>query len=344
MVRIRQALAVVAVLAAVLGAWSLSSRATPRGPVAAVRAVESVAVTVGDMERAVDFYTKVLLFEQVRDGEVSGEPHERLHGLPGARARVVRLRLGAEHLDLVEHVTPRGRPVPLDSRSNDHWFQHVAIIVNDMDQAYAWLRRHKVRPASPEPQRLPDWNPDAAGIRAFYFHDPDGHALEILQFPPGKGDARWQRPGPSVFLGIDHTAIVVADTDRSLALYRDVLGMRVAGRSENHGPEQARLNNVAGAHLRITTLRAAAGPGVELLEYLAPRDGRPLAADARANDLVAWQTRLIVGDASGARASLAGRFTFLSPTVVTQTAAGLPFAHAFTGRDPDGHLLLLGTR
>ena len=97
-----------------------------------------------------------------------------------------------------------------------------------MDQAYLWLRRHHVPHVSPEPQRLPDWNRNAAGIRAFYFKDPDDHVLEILQFPPDKGDPRWQRPSDMVFLGIDHTAIVVADTDRSVAFYRDVLGLRVA--------------------------------------------------------------------------------------------------------------------
>ena len=78
-----------------------------------------------------------------------------------------------------------------------------------------------------------------------------------------------------LFLGIDHTAIVVWDTDASLKFYRDLLGMHVAGESENYGTEQEHLNNVFGAHLRITALRGASGPGIELLEYLAPRDGRP---------------------------------------------------------------------
>ena len=52
-------------------------------------------------------------------------------------------------------------------------------------------------------------------------------------------------------------AIVVADTDVSLAFYRDALGMRVAGSSENYGSEQEHLNNIFGARLRITALRAA---------------------------------------------------------------------------------------
>src|SRR5205085_5189828 len=70
----------------------------------------------------------------------------------------------------------------VDARSNDRWFQHVAIIVSDIDRAYQWLREHKVQHASPGPQLLPAWNPNAGGIRAFYFRDPDGHPLEVLWF------------------------------------------------------------------------------------------------------------------------------------------------------------------
>jgi catechol 2,3-dioxygenase-like lactoylglutathione lyase family enzyme len=198
-----------------------------------------------------------------------------------------------------------------------------------------------VEHASPAPQRLPDWNPNAGGIRAFYFKDPDGHPLEILWFPPGKGDARWQRPGDQLFLGIDHTAIVVADTERSLACYRDTLGLRVVGSSENHGPEQERLNNVFGARLRITTLRAVAGPGVELLEYLTPRDGRPAPADARANDLAHWQTRLVVSDAKAAHRAVRNGACgeTISGSVVALGEPRLGFARGTLLRDPDGHAL-----
>ena len=123
--------------------------------------------------------------------------------------------------------------------------------------------------ASSGPQLLPAWNPNAGGIAAFYFRDPDGNHLEVLHFPDGKGDPKWHRKSERLFLGIDHTAIVVADTDESLGFYRDALGLRVAGASENYGPEQERLNNVFGARLRITALRAARGPGVELLDVVA---------------------------------------------------------------------------
>ena len=82
------------------------------------------------------------------------------------------------------------------------------------------------------PATSADWNPDAGGIEAFYFKDPDGNHLEVLEFPEGKGDPKWHRPGDELFLGIDHTAVVVGDTDSSLAFYRDALGLGAAGDGE----------------------------------------------------------------------------------------------------------------
>jgi catechol 2,3-dioxygenase-like lactoylglutathione lyase family enzyme len=293
-----------------------------------VGAVAAVGMTVSDMERSLAFYTDVLGFEAAGDVEVEGAAYDTLYDVFPVRMRVVRLRLGREDLVLTEYVTPRGRPVPDDARSNDRWFQHVAVVVRDMDAAYARLRAHRVAHVSPSPQRLPGWNREAAGIRAFYFRDPDGHPLELIWYPPGRGDPRWQGATGPLFLGVDHTAIAVGDTDASLAFYRDRLGLRVVGGSHNHGPEQERLNAVRGARLRITTLRAPAGPGIELLEYVTPRTGRPYPADARPNDLVHWQTRLQVSgadalDALGAAVRLPDRT--------------LGISRALLLRDPDGH-------
>jgi catechol 2,3-dioxygenase-like lactoylglutathione lyase family enzyme len=256
-----------------------------------VTGVDSVGITVSDMDRVLPFYTNTLPFEVVSDQEVAGDEFEHLVGVFGARARVVRLKLGDEFLELTDYLAPEGRPVSVDSRSNDRWFQHIAIIVSDMDKAYAHLRQHKVQHASTGPQTIPAWNKGAAGIRAFYFRDPDNHNLEILWFPPGKGAEKWHKID-RLFLGIDHTAIVVSDTEASLKFYRDKLGFKVAGESENYGTEQEHLNNVFGARLHITSLRAEHGPAIEFLEYLAPHDGRPYPLDSRANDAWHWQTKL----------------------------------------------------
>src|SRR6059058_2996801 len=299
--RHRQSVSLVWVLSLVLAVPQFfRQQALGQQSPALVGGVDAIGITVSDMDRAVDFYSKVLTFEKVSDAEVAGENYEHLEGVFGLRMRVVRMRLGDEFIELTEYLVPKGRPIPVDSRSNDRWFQHIAIIVSDMDKAYAQLRQAKVQHASSGPQRLPDWNKNAAGISAFYFKDPDEHPVEILQFPPDKGAAKWHRTDSKLFLGIDHTAIVVWDTDASLKFYRDLLGMRVAGESENYGTEQEHLNNVFGAHLRITALRGDSGPGVELLEYLAPRDGRPYFSDLHANDLAFWQTHIITKSSSSA--------------------------------------------
>jgi catechol 2,3-dioxygenase-like lactoylglutathione lyase family enzyme len=292
-------------------------------------------MTVESLDRSVAFFTGILGFERVSQTELAGRPYELLHGVFGARMRVARLRLGDEQVELTEYLAPRGRVYPADTRGNDRWFQHIAVIVSDIDAAYARLRAHGVAHASTGPQRLPDSNPNAGGIAAYYFRDPDGHFLEILAFPPGKGLAQWQRKD-ALFLGIDHTAIVVAATDAALAFYRDALGLQVVGGSENHGEEQEHLNNVFGARLRITTLRAPKGPGIELLEYLAPRDGRPTPLDLKANDLAHWQTTVAAGNIGALLANQHGG-GLVSPSIVPVDAPELRFARGLMIRDPDGH-------
>jgi catechol 2,3-dioxygenase-like lactoylglutathione lyase family enzyme len=192
------------------------------------------------------------------------------------------------------------------------------------------------------PQLLPVYLTNAAGIRTFYFRDPDNHFLEVLQFPPDKGDVKWHRGGDRLFLGIDHTAIVVGDTEDSLKFYRDTLGMHIAGESENYGTEQEHLNNVFGAHLRITSLRSAAGPGIELLEYLTPRDGRAMPADSHTDDLWSWQTTVVTQDAAAtAHALRAVKFSGVSADPILLSTTGLGFTKALVARDPDGHLIRL---
>ena len=309
-----------------------------------VTAVDTIGMTVSDMDRAVAFYTSVLTFQKVADVEVQGRNYELMEGVFGARMRVVRLRLGDETIELTEYLAPKGRLIPSDLRPNDLAFQHIAIIVSDMNGAYARLRAAGVEHASTGPQRLPDWNKNAGGISAFYFRDPDRHFLEILHFPADKGLQKWHRTD-RLFLGIDHTAIVVSDTDRALSFYRDTLQLTIAGESENFDTEQEHLNNVFGARLRITALRAKDGPGIELLEYLAPRTGRRAPEDLQANDIAHWQTTLMTDGIEDVFDRAAQRlFALVSPVAVTLPASDLGLKRVVLVRDPDGHGVRLATK
>ncbi len=315
----------------------------PRKPILGLRVkeVDSIGLTVHDMDAELKFFTEVLPFNIVSDEEIVGEDFEELFGVFGCRVRVVRLQLGNEFISLNQFLAPRGRPIPVDSKSNDGWFQHIAIVVSNMEEAYAHLRKHNVEHASTGPQTLPDWNPNAGGIKAFYFKDPEGHVLEIIWFPDGKGNPKWQGQ-KDLFLGIDHTAIAVSDTEKALRFYRDFLGMTVAGESENYGPEQERLNNVFGARLRITGLKAESGPGIELLEYLAPSNGLPYPVSTSMNDLWSWRTRLVVESSDAVvRAAKSSSVDFVSPGSVEIVDDEIGIDRGVTLAGPFGHRMIL---
>jgi catechol 2,3-dioxygenase-like lactoylglutathione lyase family enzyme len=292
--------------------------------------VGAIGMTVSNMDQSIAFYRNVLTFKKVSDNEFTDAAFDQLEGVFAARVRIVDLRLGDETLRLTQYLTPQGRSLPSDSHSNDLWFQHIAIVVRDMDAAFARLDAFRVPPISSAPQTLPSWNHAAAGIRAFYFRDPDNHSLELIYFPQGKGNPRWQQPSTALFLGIDHTAIAVADTERSLRFYRDTLGFHIVGSSENYGTEQDHLNHISGSRVRITSLRVSSGPGIEFLQYLKPNGGRPYPPDEQPCDIVHWQTVILVDSAST-----------LPSKAVDTTKLPVGGEKAVLVRDPDGHALQL---
>ena len=290
-------------------------------------------MTVSNMERSVAFFSNVLTFEKVSDEEVAGSEYEKLQGVFGLRMRIVRMRLGGEEIELTEYLAPRGRPVPADSRSNDRWFQHVAIIVSDMDAAYARLRQHGVEHASPEPQRLPDWNPEAGGIKAFYFKDPDGHPLEILEFPAGKGRSEVARAEPAAVPWHrphrDRRRRYRDEPDTSTGTFWAFASLV---RATNYGPEQERLNNVFGARLHITALRA---PPVRASSSwsISPRNGRP-AAGIQANDLAHWETTITTADSSQAFEQFLRQRVFLVSPGVGGPAGDAAYSKGHPGARP----------
>lgn len=308
---------------------------------AQVNKVAAIGITVKDMSRAEKFYEEVLGFKKIAEQEYSGAAYEKLEGIFGLHSRVLKLQLGDEFIELTDYLTAGGRSIPEDQKSNDLFFQHIAIVVSDMDKAFAQLKKHNVEFVSTAPQTLPITNVAAAGIKAFYFHDADNHNLELIYFPKGKGNPKWQNFKNKIFLGIDHTAIGVSSTENSQKFYSDILGIERKGDSWNSGTEQEHLNNVEGASLHITGFRAAEGPGVEFLQYLKPGPGKMYPADTRADDIWFWQTTLFTNDAASLYNKLkAANYTFVSKELVLDDENGVS-TKSFIVRDPDGHAMLI---
>lgn len=305
--------------------------------------VNEVTITVSNLDKILPFYTDVLPFK-VRDRfNIPADKSSTIFNLSynSSSIKAVRLYLGDESLVLQEFVNTTERPIPPDSKSNDLWFQHIAIVVSDMNKAYQILKKNNVTHVSASPQTLPDYIPAASGIKAFYFRDPDGHNLELIYFPKNKGNPKWHKKNNSLFLGIDHTAIGVSNTPESKLFYEN-LGLKLAGKSENYGKEQEHLNQVFGARLEISGFVAHKGIGIEFLDYIAPPGGRPFPENSKPNDLWHWHTSVSVKNLEDIYSKLKKTDTkIISKEIVYHSKNTLKGTKSLLVRDPDGHAILL---
>lgn len=260
-------------------------------------AVCAFRMTTGDPERLVRFYQE--LGFTADDREVIPAEEISLLGLRCGGTRLP-LRLGEQRVDLDSFDEP-GRPYPVDATSADLCFQHLALVTDDV--AAAWVRAAELGavPISGRPVTLPA---SVGGVTAMKFRDPDGHPLELLQFPAGR-EPRWRGKG---LIGIDHSAISVSDGSESRRFY-EALGLSEHDPTFNHGETQAVLDGLSGVEVDVIPMMPPEQPPhLELLAYRKPA-GRS-SGRLEANDIAA--TRI----------------------VWTADRDGLV-------RDPDGHLQLL---
>jgi catechol 2,3-dioxygenase-like lactoylglutathione lyase family enzyme len=219
---------------------------------------------VRDMARSLAFYTGALGFSAEA---VTGFDTDLLASAWGRRPDgFTRLRLGRQSL-LLALCGPA--EAPPDDGATDPRFQHIAIVTRDMPAAWNRLADHHPAAISRDgPQRLPE---ASGGVCAVKFRDPDGHPVELIEFPPASLPQRWAVAGDGITLGIDHSAITVADADRSIDFYRSAFGLRLQARQVNQGPEQARLDGLAAPVVQVVALAPPQpSPHLELLAYRNP--------------------------------------------------------------------------
>jgi len=254
----------------------------------AIRRIARIGLTVADLDASVGFFGSAMGFREVARERRAGRHFSEAVGLASAVADVVIMRLGSQEIELTSFLPP-GRRYPAERRADDPWFQHFAIVVSDMAAAYAMLGGHAGWTAisTGGPQLLP---PETGGIVAFKFRDPDGHPLELSCFPPAVAGAWNDVRSDTPFLGLDHSALGVLNSNESKAFYVDQLDFRPTGFQVNEGPAQDRLDGLPGVAVEITSLGTAEpGPHIELLGY---RHHESAVADVAANDIAS--TRLIL--------------------------------------------------
>jgi catechol 2,3-dioxygenase-like lactoylglutathione lyase family enzyme len=136
-----------------------------------------------------------------------------------------------------------------------------------------------------------------------------------------------------------HTGLTVRDLDRSLAFYRDVLGMEVVFEQEKRGGYLAEIVGYPNAHVRMAHLQfPGGGHRVELFEYLQPT---PQGEPGEPRDVGITHVCLAVDDIDVVfgRVVAAGASPVSAPVLV-DTGANAGGRGVYV-RDPDGTLLEL---
>lgn len=150
-----------------------------------MKGVWHFSFTVSDLDRSVDFYSRVLGLELVHRQEQSNAYTAALVGFQDASLRIAQLRVpgrprgsSSHDLELVEYVEPRG--TPHGGGRNRPGASHLAFTVEDAVAEYDRLRGEGVRFVS-APQAI------TAGVNkggyTCYFQDPDEITLELVQPP-----------------------------------------------------------------------------------------------------------------------------------------------------------------
>jgi len=271
-------------------------------------------LTTANASRLAQFYEDAFGCRRDAVEHAGGPDFETLMNVRGG-AQCIRLRLGHEIIELVQFEYP-GRPYPAYSPASDLIFQHFAIVVSNMNEA--WTHLCAVGGWSAITQGGPQHLPESSGdVTAFKFRDPEGHPLELLSFPAGKAPPRWQGASrKNIFLGIDHSALCIADSAVSRTFYEG-LGFTISAHAFNCGPEQERLDDLPGARVEVTALAPRdIGPHIELLCYRGQTRHPPVAS--KSNDTAA--TRLVL--------ELCGR-----PTEGDEAPRAI--------QDPDAHRLII---
>jgi catechol 2,3-dioxygenase-like lactoylglutathione lyase family enzyme len=302
--------------------------------------IDRVTLIVSDIDRAEDDYVTIFGCGVERRDPIEHALTSVL-GIPDASGRRSVLRLGRERIELLEFTDQMGRPYPCDSNSTDIWFQHMAIVVNDMTAAHQRVMAHpRFTPISRAgPVRLPE---ESGGITAFKFRDHDGHPLELISFPRARVPGEWRDTGGAgPFLGVDHTAIGVSDAGISTRFFSSVLGFSVGPCTENRGLEQAQLDDVDDVQVGVTQLaRDLPAPHMELLQYHAGTR-RPIPHGTASNDIAATHSVVQVASLDATAEALARHGTPLASDDLMTLHENIPAALV---SGPDGHRFLVEQR
>jgi catechol 2,3-dioxygenase-like lactoylglutathione lyase family enzyme len=148
-----------------------------------VHHIHHVGLTITDLDRSVEFYTRHLGCTIVSEQEKVGGYLAEIVGLADAHVRMCHLRApeGPLVLELFQYLVPSSLRVELTPRLIGN--PHLCFVVSDLEGLYGMLREAGVEFISAPTDIDTGVN---RGGRGLYLRDPDGIIIELFQPPVTK--------------------------------------------------------------------------------------------------------------------------------------------------------------
>ena len=149
-----------------------------------IRGFHHAGLITPDLDRAISFYTELLEYEVVREGEwkSDGAMFNKIIGMKDSAARFAMLKgVDGTYLEIFEFSTPPSLVKPEQLNANDYGIRHLCFLVDDVAAV-----QEKLVKLGGSLMNEPVENPGKA--TASYCRDPFGNLLEFVcpvkNFPP----------------------------------------------------------------------------------------------------------------------------------------------------------------
>ena len=136
--------------------------------------LEHFALSVSDLERSLTFYRDFIGMKVVLEVDFSDDRIGRIIGVPGAKCRVVHLKLGDAVLELFQYYHPLGKKIASEHRQCDNGFIHIGFKVTDIHKHIGQLKKRDIELLGESVEIRP-------GTWVVYFRGPDDEVCEFRQ-------------------------------------------------------------------------------------------------------------------------------------------------------------------
>lgn len=215
--------------------------------------VRRTTIVVSDVNRSLSFYRDKLGMSVYYDQEIASRATAKLLGVPDARVRLISLQSDESvngMVGLLSFLSPEIKPRTAIRQKISDPDVALLFMADDID-IQATYKRLKGANAETVCAPLEYEVPGRGPVSGFTCMDPDGVLVALMCFGPLKQNSGIIKASPT-----RRTTLVTGDIDKSLAFYRDVIGLKVFYDQEIDSEGESKMLGIPGARIRMVSLQS----------------------------------------------------------------------------------------